>query len=77
MAPALVFMAIGDCLSLDVKLLGVQRGIALDENVFADEFLEFVEPGCVVLLEDLYGFRIDAHQDIVPSKCFFILRSSM
>lgn len=34
--------------ALDVELLGVQRGVALDEDVVADELLEFVEPAGIV-----------------------------
>src|SRR5580698_1747412 len=54
----------GCALSLNVELLGMQRGIALDEDVLADQLFEFVEPGCVVLLEDFHGFRIHAEQHI-------------
>jgi len=42
----------------------VEGGIALDEDVFADKFLEFREPRGVVLLEDLYGFGVDAEEDV-------------
>jgi len=42
----------------------VEGGIALDEDVFANQFLEFGEPRGVVLLEDLDGFGVDAEQDV-------------
>ena len=51
-------------LTLDVELLGMQRGIALDQHVLADEFLELCEPTPVVGLEDFDGFRVDAEENV-------------
>jgi hypothetical protein len=35
-------------LSLDVKLLGVEGGVALHQDVFADQLFKFVEPTGIV-----------------------------
>src|ERR1700677_853305 len=48
--------------TLNVELLGMERGVAFDENVLAHQLLEFVEPRSVVLLENFDRFGIDAQQ---------------
>jgi len=62
----------GACSGLDVvgrgelnwmfELLGVQCGIALDQNVLADQFLELCEPIPLLALRTLTGFRVDAER---------------
>ena len=54
--------------ALDVELLGVKGCVALDQDVFGGELLEFHEPAGVVLLEDLDGFGMDAEQHVSAFK---------
>ena len=47
-------------LSLDIELLRMQAGIALDEDVLTNQLLKFRDPTCIVRLEDFDCLRIDA-----------------
>src|ERR1035438_4085738 len=53
---------------LDIELLWVQRGIALDQNVLAGELFKIREPAGVICLENLDGFRVDTQQNIPTLK---------
>ncbi len=47
-APAFCCANTLTCLSLNIELLRMQRGIALDQNVLPDQVLEFREPAGVI-----------------------------
>ena len=55
-----LLFALTRSLSLNIELLGMQCGVALDEDVLARELFEIVQPARIVRLEGLYGFRVHA-----------------